>query len=236
MTEKQINPTNSTPYTQITPSNSTPSDPSQSNSPILFHSEGANLVEKLNTVKLNISTKLSEGEMCNKDYGAFLCSQLQKQGILPKDIDYNSNDFLERDSDTQESLLDKLVYFKTQFIKLLNLQTVEGFNKSYTTLPSTPLKEETQNDLVDYDNLVQQTMSYILNDLNGTVPKSKYMSSIFEFVKKSTLEDGVSETQGINLGLRISLQLDQFKEHIKFTEELNNVHFFDSSFDYLNGI
>lgn len=193
------------------------------------------LVERLNIVKSSISTKLSEGEMCSDDYSTFLYSQLQQQEFLPEGVPFNSSNFLEINKDTRESPLTKFVYFKTQFVKLLNLQTVEGFSKSYTHLLSTPLNEKTQEDLVDYDNLVQQTMSYILNDLNGTIPKSKYISSILEFVKESTIEGGVSETHGLNLGLRVSLQLDHFKEHIKFTEEpKNGTDLFDSAFDYLN--
>ena len=162
---------------------------------------------KMRKVLGNITERLSQSEIENKEYGHFVFAQLSEQGILVGE--YNV--------DNARAVGE----IGTNLIEKLSSEKLTGIKTEYYMLKSTQLSEQASEDVNGYKTLVKNTVEHVRESLNGEKAHSDIVSKLAtDYINSQTGEIGLLR-QGYIFGT-MSHKLEEFKMRITLPQRDKN--------------
>ena len=163
---------------------------------------------KMRKVLGNITERLSQSEIENKEYGHFVFAQLSEQGILVGE--YNV--------DNARAVGE----IGTNLIEKLSSEKLTGIKTEYYMLKSTQLSEQASEDVNGYQTLIKNTVEHVRQTLDGEKANMKVIS----LFAQDYIESNTPELDPVRRGYLLGTMGDKLKQfetkvHPKIEQDKN---------------
>lgn len=136
------------------------------------------LERKLRTISENLSSRLSESEITDRDYSNLILEQLKAEEILTGDYDDNP---------------ENIGYMRAIFSMKLSLKDLYGLKNDYLVLESTPVSDKAQEDIAAYEKFKTEIEEYLKQKIGEkAIPQDNFEAIIRDYVF-SNLPNDISQ-------------------------------------------